>query len=465
MLNDYLNLELLNVSLSYPFLFLIAVAIILLFCSSFYKLHRNFFIGISALSLIVSFFLVLYNLNEQGFKNAFLGTLNNDILSFIASLVILLFSFLYLLMEKEENQGEFYALFLFMIASLILMVSSSNLVLIFIGLEASSLALYTLIAMRGTRNSISAAIKYFSVAAVGSGFFVLACALIYIKTGGLELNFDKISNLQNTEPDILLLSAGVLIFVLCAIKLSLAPFHFWLRDVYYATHSNLVAFISVVPKIAMFVVVMRIFSILIASGFENIAMVLAIFSMLAGALAFLTQKDVKKMFAYSSVVNASFVLASMIPLLDSKVMYSELYDFFVVFWYWILFAFSNYGVFLILSTYKNTNFESLKGLLAKKPAVAISLAICVLSLAGIPPFGVFWGKFFVLYSVIVEDYWYLAILVALSSVIMLYGYLKVIIYAFFIKGEGEHNLRLNFKQSFILTLCVCVSIFAILLML
>lgn len=461
MLNDYLNLELLNVSLSYPFLFLIAVAIVLLFCSAFYKLHRNFFIGISALSLIVSFFLTLYNVNDQGFKEAFLGTLNNDILSFIASLMILLFSFLYLLMEKEENQGEFYALFLFMIASLILMVSSSNLVLIFIGLEASSLALYTLIAMRGTRNSISAAIKYFSVAAVGSGFFVLACALIYIKTGRLEINFiyDRVVNTQN---DVLLLSAGVLIFVLCAIKLSLAPFHFWLRDVYYASHSNLVAFISVVPKIAMFVVVMRIFMFLKERGLDNIIISLAVFSMLAGALAFLTQKDVKKMFAYSSVVNSSFVLASIIPLLDSKIMYSELYNFYVVFLYWILFAFSNYGVFLILSTYKNTNFESLKGLLAKKPAVAISLAICVLSLAGIPPFGVFWGKFFVLYSVIVEDYWYLALLVALSSVIMLYGYLKVIIYAFFIKGEGEHNLRLNFKQSFILTLCVCVSIFAIL---
>lgn len=101
-----------------------------------------------------------------------MATLNNDIVSFYASLVILCFSFLYLLMQKEENQGEFYALFLFMIASLLLMVSSSNLVLIFIGLESSSLALYTLIAMRGSDNAISSAIKYFSIAAVGAGFLL-----------------------------------------------------------------------------------------------------------------------------------------------------------------------------------------------------------------------------------------------------------------------------------------------------
>lgn len=466
MLNNSLNFELLNISLSYPFLFLIGVAIVLLFCSAFYELHRNFFIGISALSLIVSFFLVLYNVNEQGFKEAFLGTLNNDSLAFSASFVILLFSFLYLLMEREENQGEFYALFLFMIASLILMVSSSNLVLIFIGLEASSLALYTLIAMRGTQNSISAALKYFSVAAVGSGFFVLACALIYIKTGNLDLNFQRTVDLQKITRDPLLLSAGVLIFVLCAIKLSLAPFHFWLRDVYYAAHSNLVAFVSVVPKIAIFAVVIRIFTFLRGSGFENIVMILAVFSMSAAALAFLTQRDIKKMFAYSSVANSSFVLVSIIPLLGSKIAYSELYDFYIVFWYWILFGFSNYGVFLILSTYKRTSCESLIGLLHKKPAIAISLSICVLSLAGIPPFGVFWGKVLVLYSVVITEYWYLALFIALSSVIMLYGYLKIIVYALFVKeSESELSTRLDFKQNFILTLCVCVSVFSVLLML
>ena len=443
-----IDLSSLNIPLSYPFAFLIAVAIVLLLCSGFWKFHRTFYMATSSLSLIVSVFLILNNIAAQGLEaKGFLGTLNNDIVSLYASLVILCFSFLYLLMQKEENQGEFYSLFLFMVAGLLLMVSSSNLILIFIGLESSSLALYTLIAMRGSNNAISSAIKYFSVAAVGSGFFVMASALIYIRTGtldlGLKLALDK---------DPMLLGAGVMIFVLCAIKLSLA--------VYSSAHVNLVAFISVVPKIAMFVVVIRLFSFLNHLGFENILNVLAVFSMLVAALAALSQKDVKKMFAYSSIVHSSFVLAACIPLLNAAddVLNS-------IFVYWVLFGFANYGVFLILSTFKGSSFEEFNALLFKKPLIALSLSFCVLSLAGIPPFGAFWGKVMVLKTLIVAEYWYLALFMALASLIMLYAYLKLIIHALFIKTQAKASEHLNFIQSFILAFCTLISVFALFLLL
>lgn len=450
------NISSLNISLSYPFVLLIAIAIVLLLCSGFWKFHRTFYIATASLSLIVSAFLILYNINTQGLEaKGFLGTLNNDIVSFYASLVILCFSFLYLLMQKEENQGEFYSLFLFMIAGLLLMISSSNLILIFIGLESSSLALYTLIAMRGSNNAISSAIKYFSVAAVGSGFFVMAAALIYMKTGTLDLTF-KLA----LDKDPIILGAGVMIFVLCAIKLSLAPFHFWLKDVYFAAHTNLVAFISVVPKIAMFVVVIRLFGFLNHLGFENIISVLAVFSMLVAALAALSQKNIKKMFAYSSIVHSSFVLAVCIPLLDAK---DDILN--SIFIYWTLFAFANYGVFLILSTFKGSSFEEFNALLLKKPLIALSLVFCVLSLAGIPPFGAFWGKVIVLKNLIITDYWYLAIFMALTSVIMLYAYLKPIIHALFIKTEAKTCECLSFTQSFILAICSLVSVFALILLL
>ncbi|TKX31929.1 NADH-quinone oxidoreductase subunit N [Campylobacter aviculae] len=450
------NIGNLNISLSYPFLFLILVAIVLLLCSAFWKFHRTFYIATCSLSLIVSTFLILNNVDEQGlgFKKAFLGTLNNDIVSFYASLVILCFSFLYLLMQKDEDKGEFYSLFMFMVSSLLLMVSSSNLILIFIGLEASSLALYTLIAMRGTNNAVSSAIKYFSVAAVGSGFFVMASALIYMKTGTLDLD-SKLA----LEKDPLILTAGVMIFVLCAIKLSLAPFHFWLKDVYFAAHSNLAAFISVVPKIAMFVVVVRLFEFLNYLDFESIIGVLAIFSMLAAAIAALSQKDAKKVFAYSSVVHSSFVLAACIPLLSVK---DDILN--PIFIYWTFFSFANYGVFLILSTFKSSSFDEFNALLTKKPLIALSLTFCVLSLAGIPPFGAFWGKVIVLKTLITTDYWYLAIFMALASVLMLYSYLKIVIHALFIKTEPKVCVQLNFIQSFILALCTLISIFALFLL-
>ncbi|EHB2691802.1 NADH-quinone oxidoreductase subunit N [Campylobacter upsaliensis] len=464
-MSEFLNGVDLNVELAYPFLLLIAAAIILLLCSAFYRFKANFYAALSLLALMASFFLELSNVNAFGFNsNAFLGTLNNDIIAFYAQCVILLFSFLYLLMDKKDHIGEFYALFLFMIASLMLMVSSSNLLLIFIGLEASSLALYTLIAMQGSRNAISSALKYFSVAAVGSGFFVLACAFIYFKMGKFDLSL----SLNGGSKDIWLLSAGVLIFVLCAIKLSLAPFHFWLRDVYYASHSNLVAFISVVPKIAMFAVLIRLFDFFNYAEFGTIIAILAVFSMIVASLAALSQNDVKKMFAYSSVVHSSFVLVALVPMLSFKLGDDLNFVFWVVFGYWILFAFANYGVFLILSTLQKSSFEILNSLLNIKPFLAFALGLCALSLAGIPPFGLFWGKFMVLKSLVENDLAYLALFVALASVLMLYNYLKIIIHSFFMRkkvAEKELYEDLKWEQKLALTLCVIVNVFALLLML
>ncbi|MCR2106292.1 NADH-quinone oxidoreductase subunit N [Campylobacter upsaliensis] len=464
-MSEFLNGVDLNVELAYPFLLLIAAAIILLLCSAFYRFKANFYAALSLLALMTSFFLELSNVNAFGFNsNAFLGTLNNDIIAFYAQCVILLFSFLYLLMDKKDHIGEFYALFLFMIASLMLMVSSSNLLLIFIGLEASSLALYTLIAMQGSRNAISSALKYFSVAAVGSGFFVLACAFIYFKMGKFDLSL----SLNGGSKDIWLLSAGVLIFVLCAIKLSLAPFHFWLRDVYYASHSNLVAFISVVPKIAMFAVLIRLFDFFNYAEFGTIIAILAVFSMIVASLAALSQNDVKKMFAYSSVVHSSFVLVALVPMLSFKLGDDLNFVFWVVFGYWILFAFANYGVFLILSTLQKSSFETLNSLLKVKPFLAFALGLCALSLAGIPPFGLFWGKFMVLKSLVENDLAYLALFVALASVLMLYNYLKIIIHAFFMRekvAEKELCKDLKWEQKLALALCVIVNVFALLLML
>ncbi|EAI2893697.1 NADH-quinone oxidoreductase subunit N [Campylobacter upsaliensis] len=464
-MSEFLNGVDLNVELAYPFLLLIAAAIILLLCSAFYRFKANFYAALSLLALMASFFLELSNVNAFGFNsNAFLDTLNNDIIAFYAQCVILLFSFLYLLMDKKDHIGEFYALFLFMIASLMLMVSSSNLLLIFIGLEASSLALYTLIAMQGSRNAISSALKYFSVAAVGSGFFVLACAFIYFKMGKFDLSL----SLNGGSKDIWLLSAGVLIFVLCAIKLSLAPFHFWLRDVYYASHSNLVAFISVVPKIAMFAVLIRLFDFFNYAEFGTIIAILAVFSMIVASLAALSQNDVKKMFAYSSVVHSSFVLVALVPMLSFKLGDDLNFVFWVVFGYWILFAFANYGVFLILSTLQKSSFETLNSLLNVKPFLAFALGLCALSLAGIPPFGLFWGKFMVLKSLVENDLAYLALFVALASVLMLYNYLKIIIHSFFMRkkvAEKELCKDLKWEQKLALALCVIVNVFALLLML
>ncbi|MCV3381503.1 NADH-quinone oxidoreductase subunit N [Campylobacter sp. IFREMER_LSEM_CL2127] len=461
------SLEKFNFVLLFPVLSLLFWAIVLLLLDAFKKLSRNFYIGASVIALFSALcFLLLYNGFVLDNSHAFFGLFVSDNYAIFAQIVILVFSMLYLLMDKDEQKAEFFSLFLFMIASLILMISSTNLIVIFLALEGSSLALYTLIALRGTHNAISSSIKYFTLAAVGAGFFVFACAFVYLKTKSLDLD-----NLLHSEyiSDPILLCAGVMFLVIVGVKLSIAPFHFWLKDVYCGVYTNFIAFISIVPKIAMIIVVLRIFSAL-GGGvkFEYIVALLAIFSMLVVSIVALIQKDVKKMLAYSSITHSSFILAVIVSSMSVSSQgdgTSYLLSIFALFVYWISFAFANYGIFLILSLFQKSSFESFSGLFNQRPVLSIMLAIFILCIAGIPPFGIFWGKILILASILNSGYYVLVFAIALSSMIMLYAYLKILIYVFFKKAQIIESANLDVKQKIILCLCLIGSVSCVFLLL
>ncbi|TXE83248.1 NADH-quinone oxidoreductase subunit N [Campylobacter peloridis] len=461
------SLEKLNFVLLMPVVSLFCWAIILLLLGAFKQFSRNFYISISVVALMSALFLLsFYNGTSLEESQAFFGLFVSDNYAIFAQIIIIVFSILYLLMDKDEEKPEFYSLFLFMIACLILMISSTNLIVIFLALEGSSLALYTLIALRGTHNAISSSIKYFALAAVGAGFFVFACAFVYLKTKSLDLD-----NLLHSEyiSDPILLCAGVMFLVIVGIKLSIAPFHFWLKDVYYGVHTNFIAFISVVPKIAIIIVVLRIFTAL-GGGvkFEYIVTLLAIFSMIAVSIVALIQTDIKKMLAYSSIAHSSFILAVIVSSMSISAQgdgTSYLLSIFALFVYWVSFAFANYGIFLILSLFQKSSYESFAGLFDKKPLLSIILAIFILSIAGIPPFGIFWGKILVLTSILNSGYYILVFAIALSSMIMLYAYLKILIYVFFKKSDVIESCSLNTKQKIILLLCFLGNISCIFLLL
>ncbi|MCV3385978.1 NADH-quinone oxidoreductase subunit N [Campylobacter lari] len=457
------SLEKLNFVLLFPVLSLLFWAIALLLLGAFKKLSRNFYIGASIIALLGTLcFLLLYNGFVLDNSHAFFGLFVSDNYAIFAQIIILVFSMLYLLMDKDEQKPEFFSLFLFMIASLMLMVSSTNLIVIFLALEGSSLALYTLIALRGTHNAISSSIKYFTLAAVGAGFFVFACAFVYLKTKSLDLD-----NLLHSEyiSDPILLCAGVMFLVIVGVKLSIAPFHFWLKDVYCGVYTNFIAFISIVPKIAMIIVVLRIFSAL-GGGvkFEYIVALLAIFSMLAVSIVALIQKDAKKMLAYSSITHSSFILAVIVSSMSVSSQ-GDLLSIFALFIYWVSFAFANYGIFLILSLFQKSSFESFSGLFDQRPVLSIILAMFILCIAGIPPFGIFWGKILILASILNSGYYVLVFAIALSSMIMLYAYLKILIYVFFKKAQIIESANLDVKQKIILCLCLIGSVSCVFLLL
>lgn len=413
-------------------------------------LHKSFYVMMMILILFVDFGSVLsLVVNDRGFFDLILV----DGIAIVTQLLILVTSMLFIplaLTSKrfhEFSYPEFFALFLFMIAGFQFMVTSDNLILIFVGLETASLSLYTLIAMHNRSNSYEAAVKYFTMGAVAAGFFAMGSALIYATTGSIELYAikDVIGDRLN-EPGLsaVIIAGGVLLLVSFAFKISLFPFHTWVPDVYEGAPAPLAGYMSIVPKIATFVVALRIFGTYIDLGIEPIRVIILILAVLTMTLAnimALVQEDVKRMLAYSSIAHAGFVMSAL-ALGSTKGDVS-------IFVYYTLFMFTNLGAFTMLwiSRHKKRRYslrfdhpyEKFAGLIKVMPMGAVVMALFMLSLAGVPPFSVFWGKLYVMSAAVDEGYIWLAVIMGLNSAIAAYYYLKLIVYMFLKEPNRDMN--------------------------
>lgn len=404
------------------------------------RFYRGIFVSLSAIILALSLASVIF---MDGGESGFFGFIIMDGFALVAQIIILTTSILFIFLSLSKNSykefecAEFYALFLFMIAGYQFMVSSANLIVIFLGLEASSLALYALIALNKNDKSLESALKYFTLGAVGSGFFAFGIVFIYASVGSLELGdlavfAEYATNTKESNRYFLLLG---FIFLLGAVgfKLSFFPFHSWVPDIYEGANPPLAFYMSIATKIAGFIVAIRVFSAFLGFEFANVVflIIVALTTTIPNIIA-LVQSDVQRMLAYSSISQAGFGLACIfVGSVDSIN---------ALFLYWILFAFSNLGAFglLWLSHNKKRTFDlrfdfpyaKFSGLIKTAPLFAIGFAVFMLSLGGIPPFGLFWGKIFVISSAINSGYIALAIILLLNSAIAVYYYIKLIIFMF-----------------------------------
>lgn len=404
------------------------------------RFYRGIFVSLSAIILALSLVSVIF---MEGGESGFFGFIIMDGFALVAQIIILTTSILFIFLSLSKNSyrefecAEFYALFLFMIAGYQFMVSSANLIVIFLGLEASSLALYALIALSKNDKSLESALKYFTLGAVGSGFFAFGIVFIYASVGSLELGdlavfAEYATNTKESNRYFLLLG---FIFLLGAVgfKLSFFPFHSWVPDIYEGANPPLAFYMSIATKIAGFIVAIRVFSAFLGFEFANVVflIIVALTTTIPNIIA-LVQSDVQRMLAYSSISQAGFGLACIfVGSVDSIN---------ALFLYWILFAFSNLGAFglLWLSHNKKRTFDlrfdfpyaKFSGLIKTAPLLAIGFAVFMLSLGGIPPFGLFWGKIFVISSAINSGYIALAIILLLNSAIAVYYYIKLIIFMF-----------------------------------
>jgi NADH-quinone oxidoreductase subunit N len=274
--------------------------------------------------------------------------------------------------------------------------------------------------------------------AVAAAFFAMGSAVVYALTGSVELY--KVAEVLATRVHetglmIAIFGSSVLLLVAFAFKISLFPFHTWAPDVYEGASAPLAGYMSVVPKVAAFVVSIRIFGMYIDLGIEWVRwtiLIIAVITMTLANIMALVQNDVKRMLAYSSISHAGFIMAALA--LDTTEGNTS------IFLYYALFMFTNLGAFAMLwiSRHKKRRFsadydhpyEKFSGLIQIMPMGAVIMGLFMFSLAGVPPFSVFWGKIYVMQAAVNAGYIWLAIVMGLNSAIAAYYYLKLVVYMF-----------------------------------
>jgi NADH-quinone oxidoreductase subunit N len=365
----------------------------------------------------------------QGFVVTFGEMVLVDALGSVLSLAVLGATALTLLFSEDYLQarglryGEFYPLVLFASAGALAMLTTTNLMVMFIGLEMLSLALYVLsgLARKETRSEESA-LKYFLLGAFASAFLLYGIALMYGAQGTVDI---RAMAFPADEASVALLTASAMLILMgLAFKASLVPFHLWTPDVYQGAPTVAVAYMSAVAKVAAFGVLIRL-TLSVAPALElwgALLWWLSILSMVVGNAAALVQRDAKRMLAYSSIAHAGYLTVGLVSANATGIA--------GMIYYLVAYSLMTVGAFAVLSLMARagdaTTVDALQGLYRRSPFAAHAMAILLLSLAGIPPTAGFWGKWYLFFAAVEANQWLLAGVLALTSVIGAAYYLRLV---------------------------------------
>ncbi|MFZ4761839.1 MAG: NADH-quinone oxidoreductase subunit NuoN [Alphaproteobacteria bacterium] len=398
----------------------------------------------------------------KGTEQAFFGQFVQDKFSLVMKMMVLVASLLTLLAslgqmeEKQLGRFEYPVLFILAVLGMFLMLSANDLIALYVGLELQSLALYVLASFdRDNARSSEAGLKYFVLGALSSGMLLYGSSLVYGFTG--TTNFDAIGNVL--AEGIAISTQGVMVgmvFLLAGIafKISAAPFHMWTPDVYEGAPTPVTTFFAAAPKIAALGLLTR----LLFSAFEpmvdswrQIILLMAVASMIVGALAAVYQNNMKRLLAYSSIANIGYILLGLAAGTTAGIKGMVLYM--------AVYAVSTIGSFAVLISLKNKGkpvekISDMAGLSHTHPLAALALAAFMLSLAGIPPLVGFFGKMYVFMAVLdvarltdnamLAHVLYAATVVAVvTSVVAAYYYLRILKVVYFDQNPAEldHGIR------------------------
>jgi len=456
-----------NLNLVLPEIFISLSIMFLLILGVFIKNSSKLIFNASVLILLIT---AVITFNETFIVNRI--TLFNDsvVIDYMASLmkiITLLGAFLVLVISSNYLKTfkiykiEYPILILSSVLGMMVMISSNDLIVFYMGLELQSLALYVLATFnRDQLKSSEAGLKYFILSALSSGLLLYGCSLIYGFSG--STNFDVISSQLNSNEYVLTFGI-VFILVGLAFKISAVPFHMWAPDVYEGSPTSVTLFFTMVPKIAALAVFIRFLYVPflnLIDQWQMIIIFLSIASMLFGAIAAIGQTNIKRLIAYSSIGHIGYTLAGLAVGTNEGIQSSIIYI--------SIYIIMNLALFSCLLMLRRNNqyyeeIEDLSGLSKNHPLLSLSLLVILFSLAGIPPLAGFFAKFYIFKAVIEQSMYFLAIVGLLSTVVAAFYYLRIIKIIYFDKEkekyDEDHSLWIKFSLTFSTILILLYFIF------
>tara|TARA_Y100001960_G_C14726411_1_gene855150 strand:+ start:258 stop:1673 length:1416 start_codon:yes stop_codon:yes gene_type:complete len=453
-----------NLDLILPEIF-ISISIMLFLIIGVFKKNGNILIyNLSTVSLVIIFALI-FNLNSFDDTSLFNESYKIDKLSNYMKLLLIGSGFFVMLTCSKYlqiikiNKIEYPVLILSSILGMMVMISSNDLIVFYIGLELQSLALYVLASFdRENLLSTESGLKYFILSALSSGLLLYGCSLVY---GFSETtNFNEILN-NSYKIQYGITFGIVFILVGLAFKISAVPFHMWAPDVYQGSPTSVTLFFAILPKIAALTVFIRFLYIPFANMIEQWQMIivfLSIASMLFGAIAAIGQTNLKRLVAYSSIGHMGYALAGLSvgtnEGIQSSITYMSIYLVMNLAFFSCLFMLRRNETYY-------EKIEDLSGLSKNHPILAFSLLVILFSLAGIPPLAGFFAKFYIFMAVIEQSMYFLAIVGLLSTVIAAFYYLRIIKIIYFDpeKEMYEKNHLIGLKLTLILSTIFIIAYF------
>jgi NADH-quinone oxidoreductase subunit N len=408
------------------------------------KTHRVTYL-LTQLTLVVAIFITANGMPAEATKTVLYGgSYVVDYMAgvlkigiYIASIVSLIYARDYIA-KRNFLHGEYYMLALFAVLGMMVMVSAHSMLTIYLGLELLSLPLYAMVAMERDNSLASeAAMKYFVMGAIASGFLLYGMSLLYGATGSLNIEVLN-QSLSNVSENAMMVNFGVVFIVAgLAFKLGAVPFHMWLPDVYHGSPTAVTLFIGSAPKIAAFGMVIRLLTDGLAglsSEWQPLLIVLALMSMVAGNVIAIAQDNLKRLLAYSTIGHVGFFLLGILS--GTTAGYAASMYYILVY---AIMTLAGFGMIVYLSRvgFESDRISDFKGLAKRSPWSALMMLFTLMSLAGVPPFIGFWPKLEVIKQAIAQGYVGISVFAVVFSFVAAFYYLKVAKAMYFDEPEEE----------------------------